>query len=163
MSSSKKNIVIDLKKNYKEKNLLIDNLKELINSGIKNTEKIKIFNSIKERWIKVGKVPNHLSFGLNNSYKHHVKIFYDLLYLDKRVKEKDQKKNRELMISILEDAKRIQSYADKLKGYRELLSLIKKWNFLVGPVKVDEEKKLNDEFDSIIQTFKDEKRRIFII
>ena len=158
MSSSKKNIVIDLKNNYNEKNLLIENLKELIHSSVSNDEKIKSFNSIREKWIKIGKVPTHLSFGLNNSYKHHVKIFYDFLYLDKKIKKKDQDNNKKLMISILNDAKRVKSYGDKLKSYRDLLLLIKKWNFLTGPVKADDEKKLNEEFDSIIQTIKNEKK-----
>ena len=158
MSSSKKNIVIDLKNNYNEKNVLIENLKELIHSSISNAEKIKSFNSIREKWIKIGKVPTHLSFGLNNSYKHHVKIFYDFLYLDKKIKKKDQDNNKKLMISILNDAKRVKSYGDKLKSYRDLLLLIKKWNFLTGPVKADDEKKLNEEFDSIIQTIKNEKK-----
>ena len=54
MSSSKKNIVIDLKNNYNEKIVLIDNLKELIHSSISNAEKIKSFNSIREKWIKIG-------------------------------------------------------------------------------------------------------------
>ena len=158
MSSSKKNIVIDLKNNYNEKIVLIDNLKELIHSSISNAEKIKSFNSIREKWIKIGKVPTHLSFGLNNSYKHHVKIFYDFLYLDKKIKKKDQDNNKKLMINILNDAKRVKSYGDKLKSYRDLLLLIKKWNFLTGPVKADDEKKLNEEFDSIIQTIKNEKK-----
>ena len=158
MSSSKKNIVIDLKNNYKEKNVLIENLKELIQSSVSNAEKIKSFSSIREKWIKIGKVPTHLSFGLNNSYKHHVKIFYDFLYLDKKIKKKDQDNNKKLMISILNDAKRVKSYGDKLKSYRDLLVLIKKWNFLTGPVKADDEKKLNEEFDSIIQTIKNEKK-----
>ena len=104
MSNSKKNIVIDLKNNYNEKNVLIEDLKELIHSSVSNAEKIKSFNSIREKWIKIGKVPTHLSFGLNNSYKHHVKIFYDFLYLDKKIKKKDQNNNKKLMISILNDA-----------------------------------------------------------
>ena len=158
MSSSKKNIVIDLKNNYKEKNVLIENLKELIQSSVSNAEKIKSFSSIREKWIKIGKVPTHLSFGLNNSYKHHVKIFYDFLYLDKKIKKKDQDNNKKLMISLLNDAKKVKSYGDKLKSYRDLLLLIKKWNFLTGPVKADDEKKLNEEFDSIIQTIKNEKK-----
>ena len=158
MSSSKKNIVIDLKNNYKEKNVLIENLKELIQSSVSNAEKIKSFSSIREKWIKIGKVPTHLSFGLNNSYKHHVKIFYDFLYLDKKIKKKDQDNNKKLMISLLNDAKRVKSYGDKLKSYRDLLILIKKWKFLTGPVKAVDEKKLNEEFDSIIQTIKNEKK-----
>jgi len=158
MSGSKKNIVIVQKNNFKDKSVLIENLKELIHSGISNAEKIKSFNSIRERWIKIGKVPTHLSFGLNNSYKHHVKIFYDFLYLDKKIKVKDQDNNKKLMISLLNDAKRVKSYGDKLKSYRELLLLIKKWNFLTGPVKAIDQKKLNEEFDSIIQTIKNEKK-----
>ena len=158
MSGSKKNKVIDLKNNYKEKNVLIENLKELIQSSVSNAEKIKSFSSIREKWIKIGKVPTHLSFGLNNSYKHHVKIFYDFLYLDKKIKKKDQDNNKKLMISLLNDAKRVKSYGDKLKSYRDLLILIKKWNFLTGPVKAVDEKKLNEEFDSIIQTIKNEKK-----
>ena len=158
MSGSKKNIVIVQKNNFKDKNVLIENLKELIHSGISNDEKIKSFNTIRERWIKIGKVPTHLSFGLNNSYKHHVKIFYDFLYLDKKIKVKDQDNNKKLMISLLNDAKRVKSYGDKLKSYRELLLLIKKWNFLTGPVKAIDQKKLNEEFDSIIQTIKNEKK-----
>ena len=58
----------------------------------------------------------------------------------------------------MNDAKRVKSYGDKLKSYRDLLLLIKKWNFLTGPVKADDEKKLNEEFDSIIQTIKNEKK-----
>ena len=44
MSITKKNIVIDQKNNYKYKNVLIDNLKELIHSSYSNAEKIKRFN-----------------------------------------------------------------------------------------------------------------------
>ena len=128
----------------------------MIHSSVSNAEKIKSFNSIREKWIKIA-VPTHLSFGLNNSYKHHVKIFYDFLYLDKKIKKKDQDNNKKLMISILNDAKKVKSYGDKLKSYRDLLLLIKKWNFLTGPVKADDEK-LNEEFDSIIQTIKNEKK-----
>ena len=36
--------------------------------------------------------------------------------------------------------------------------LIKKWNYLTGPVKGDLEKKMNDKFDSIIQVIKENKK-----
>ena len=158
MSTSKKNIVIDLKRNFQEKNSLINRLKDLINSDLSNIDKLRDFKSIRENWIKIGKVQSHLSFGLNNSYKHHIKLFYDYLYLDKNIKEKDQENNKIMKLSILEDATRIKSYGDKLKSYRELLLLIKKWNYLTGPVKGNEEKNMNDKFDSIIQFIKDNKK-----
>ena len=158
MPNPKKNIVFDLKKNFQEKNSLINRLKDLINSELSNVDKLKDFKSIREKWIKIGKVQSHLSFGLNNSYKHHIKLFYDYLYLDKGIKEKDQEHNKKIKESILEEANRLKSYGDKLKSYRELLLFIKKWNYLTGPVKGDLEKKMNDKFDSIIQVIKENKK-----
>ena len=158
MSAFKKNIGFDLKKNFQEKNSIIDDLKELLHSEISSTEKIKKFKKIREKWISIGKVQSHLSFGINNSYKHHIKLFYDYLYLDKKIKEKDQEENKKMKLSIIEDAVRVKSYGDKLKSYRELLVLIKKWNYLTGPTKGNDEKKMNNKFDSIIQEVKNNKK-----
>ena len=158
MSAFKKNIGFDLKKNFQEKNTIIDDLKELLQSKISNTDKIKKFKKIREKWISIGKVQSHLSFGINNSYKHHIKLFYDYLYLDKKIKEKDQEENKKIKLSIIEDAVRVKSYGDKLKSYRELLVLIKKWNYLTGPTKGNDEKKMNNKFDSIIQEVKNNKK-----
>jgi len=158
MANSKKNIVLDLKNNFKNKSILIDNLKELTNSNKINTTKLKEFKLIRERWMKIGKVQSHLSFGLNNSYNHHVKLFYDLIYLDKKIKEKDQEDSKKIKIEIIDKALRIKSYGDKLRAYRELLILIKKWNHLTGPMKDFDERKLNTKFDSIIQSIKEDKK-----
>ena len=158
MANQKKNIVFDLKNNFKNKSILIDNLKELINSNKINTTKLKEFKLIREKWVKIGKVQSHLSFGLNNSYKHHVKLFYDLIYLDKKIKEKDQEDSKKIKIEIIDKALKIKSYGDKLKAYRELLILIKKWNHLTGPIKANDEIKLNTQFDSIIQSIKEDKK-----
>ena len=56
MATYKKNIVVDLKKNFIEKTHLIEKLKELINSNISNFEKIKTFKKLREKWVKIGKV-----------------------------------------------------------------------------------------------------------
>ena len=163
MSAFKKNIGFDLKKNFQEKNTIIDDLKELLQSKISNTDKIKKFKKIREKWISIGKVQSHLSFGINNSYKHHIKLFYDYLYLDKKIKEKDQEDNKKMKLRIIEDAVRVKSYGDKLKSYRELLVLIKKWNYLTGPTKGNDEKKMNNKFDSIIQEVKNNKKDLSLI
>ena len=158
MSAFKKNIGFDLKKNFQEKNSIIDDLKELLHSEISNTDKVKKFKKIREKWVSIGKVQSHLSFGINNSYKHHIKLFYDYLYLDKKIKDRDQEDNKKMKLSIIEDAERVKSYGDKLKSYRELLVLVKKWNYLTGPAKGNDEEKMNNKFDSIIQEVKNNKK-----
>ena len=158
MSSYKKNIVVDFKKNFEEKTRLIEKLKELIDSNISNFEKIKKFKKLREKWVNIGKVQSHLSFGLNNSYKHHVKLFYDFIYLDKKIKEIDQENNKKLKLEFLIEAEKIQSFGDKLKSYRDLLVIIKKWNYLTGPIKNEDELKFNTKFDLIIQGVKKSKK-----
>ena len=65
--------------------------------------------------------------------------------MDKDFKKKDLENNKKLKQEILENSKRIENYADKLKAYRELLKLIKKWNYQIGPAEPKIEENLNNE------------------
>ncbi len=154
----KNNSNIDHKQNLESKSLIIEKLKNLITEDSSVEAKYKIFNQLKKSWSEIGKIPGHLSFGLNSSYKHHIKVFYDFLYLDKDFKKKDLENNKKLKKEILENSKRIENYADKLKAYRELLTLIKKWNYQIGPVEPKVEESLNNEFDNIIKKVKESKK-----
>ena len=75
-----------------------------------------------------------------------------------RISKKDLENNKKLKQEILENSKRIENYADKLKAYRELLKLIKKWNYQIGPVEPKIEENLNNEFDNIIKKIKESKK-----
>jgi len=154
----KNNSNIDHKKNVESKSIIIEKLKNLITENSSIEAKYKIFNQLKKSWTEIGKIPGHLSFGLNNSYRHQIKVFYDFLYLDKDFKKKDLENNKKLKQEILENSKRIENYADKLKAYRELLTLIKKWNYQIGPVEPKIEENLNNEFDNIIKKIKESKK-----
>ena len=157
-----KNQNIEIKRNFELKTKLVDELRNLLNLNIDNKSKYEKFKKLKNNWLKIGKVPNHLVFGINNSYNHQVKVFYDYLYLDSEFKEKNQEENKKIREHIIEDALKIGKIADKLKSYRELLILIRKWNYLVGPVKAEDEDKLNLKFDSIITDIKKNKKEYLI-
>ena len=148
----------DLKKNHELKVNLIKEIKSLLDSSIDNDTKYGNFLGLRKKWINIGKVPGHLAFGLNNSYSHQVKVFYDYLYLDKKFKNKDQANNKKIKEQLILDASKIEKFADKLKAYRELLFIIRKWNYQVGPVKSDDEKKLELKFDTIIKNIKNQKK-----
>ena len=156
MKRSKQNS--DLKKNHELKINLIKEIKSLLDSSSDNDTKYGNFLELRKKWINIGKVPGHLAFGLNNSYSHQVKVFYDYLYLDKKFKNKDQANNKKIKEQLILDASKIEKFADKLKGYRELLFIIRKWNYQVGPVKSDDEKKLELKFDTIIKNIKNQKK-----
>ena len=160
MKSNNQNI--EFKRNFELKTKLIEELKNLLNSNIDSKSKFEKFIKLKNNWLKIGKVPNHLVFGINNSYNHQVKVFYDYLYLDNEFKDKNLEENKKIRENIIEDALKIEKIADKLKSYRELLILIRKWNYLVGPVKAEDEDKLNLRFDSIIKNIKTNKKEYLI-
>ncbi|MEC8367897.1 MAG: DUF349 domain-containing protein, partial [Bacteroidota bacterium] len=160
MKSNNQNI--EFKRNFELKTKLIEELKNLLNSNIDSKSKFEKFIKLKNNWLKIGKVPNHLVFGINNSYNHQVKVFYDYLYLDNEFKVKNLEENKKIRENIIEDALKIEKIADKLKSYRELLILIRKWNYLVGPVKAEDEDKLNLRFDSIIKNIKTNKKEYLI-
>ena len=156
MKRSKQNS--DLKKNHELKINLIKEIKSLLDSSSDNDTKYGNFLELRKKCINIGKVPGHLAFGLNNSYSHQVKVFYDYLYLDKKFKNKDQANNKKIKEQLILDASKIEKFADKLKAYRELLFIIRKWNYQVGPVKSDDEKKLELKFDTIIKNIKNQKK-----
>ena len=156
MKRSKQNS--DLKKNHELKINLIKEIKSLLDSSSDNDTKYGNFLELRKKWINIGKVPGHIAFGLNNSYSHQVKVFYDYLYLDKKFKNKDQANNKKIKEQLILDASKIEKFADKLKAYRELLFIIRKWNYQVGPVKSDDEKKLELKFDTIIKNIKNQKK-----
>ena len=158
MKNKKRKIFIDFRENFQKKIKLIEDLKILISNDLNLKEKEEIFNSIRRKWITIGKVPSHLAFNLNNSYNHQVKLYYDLVYLDRNYKEKDLDKNllerKELIMKI----KKLNDYGNKIKSYKESLKIIKRWNFLTGPTRQNYERKLNEEFDQYVKKIKDSKK-----
>ena len=158
MKNLKRKKFIDFRENFQKKTKLIEDLKVLISSDLNLKEKEDIFNSTRRKWITIGKVPSHLAFNLNNSYNHQVKLYYDLVYLDRNYKEKDLDKNllekKELIVKI----KKLNDYGNKIKSYKDSLKIIKRWNFLTGPTRQNYERKLNEEFDQFVKKIKDSKK-----
>ncbi len=162
MNENKRKISINFKENFQKKTKLIESLKNLNLSKVKIEEKEKIFNSIRRKWISVGKVPSHQSFNLNNSYKHQIKLYYDLVYLNHDFKEKNLDKNLIEKKDLINNIKKITDYGNKIKAYKDSLIIIKRWNFLTGPTKHSHETKLNKEFDNYIKKIKDSKKDYLI-
>ena len=162
MGENKRKTTINFKENFQKKTKLIESLKTLNFSKVKIEDKEKVFNSIRRKWVSVGKVPRHQSFNLNNSYKHQIKLYYDLVYLNRDFKEKNLNKNLIEKKDLIKNIKKITDYGNKIKAYKDSLKIIKRWNFLTGPTKHSHETKLNKEFDDCIKRIKDSKKDYLI-
>ena len=162
MNKKKRKITVNFKENFQKKTKLIESLKALNLSKVKIEEKEKIFNSLRRKWVSIGKVLSHQSFNLNNSYRHQIKLYYDLVYLNHDFKEKNLDKNLIEKKELINNIKKIIDYGNKIKAYKESLKIIKRWNFLTGPTKHSHETKLNKEFDDCIKKIKDSKKDYLI-
>ena len=158
MSEKKGKIIVNIRENFQRKTKLIESLKKLNLSKVKIEEKENIFNSIRRKWVSIGKVPSHQSFNLNNSYKHQIKLYYDLVYLNNDFKEKNLDKNLIEKKELINNIKKIIDYGNKVKAYKDSLKIIKRWNFLTGPTKQNHEINLNKEFDDCIKKIKESKK-----
>ncbi|MFL2608705.1 MAG: DUF349 domain-containing protein [Flavobacteriaceae bacterium] len=158
MSEKKGKIIVNIRENFQKKTKLIESLKNLNISKVKIEEKENIFNSIRRKWVSIGKVPSHQSFNLNNSYKHQIKLYYDLVYLNNDFKEKNLDKNLIEKKELINNLKKLIDYGNKVKAYKDSLKIIKRWNFLTGPTKQNHEINLNKEFDDCVKKIKESKK-----
>lgn len=158
MSEKKGKIIVNIRENFQKKTKLIESLKNLNISKVKIEEKENIFNSIRRKWVSIGKVPSHQSFNLNNSYKHQIKLYYDLVYLNNDFKEKNLDKNLIEKKELINNIKKLIDYGNKVKAYKDSLKIIKRWNFLTGPTKQNHEINLNKEFDDCVKKIKESKK-----
>lgn len=158
MSEKKGKIIVNIRENFQKKTKLIESLKNLNISKVKIEEKENTFNSIRRKWVSIGKVPSHQSFNLNNSYKHQIKLYYDLVYLNNDFKEKNLYKNLIEKKELINNLKKLIDYGNKVKAYKDSLKIIKRWNFLTGPTKQNHEINLNKEFDDCVKKIKESKK-----
>jgi len=148
---------IDLSKNLKLKQNLINELKELINLDTTMNEKYLGFKEIQNKWLKIGPVPRIQSEIIWNTFQHHIKNFYDYLHLNRKFKEIDIKYNLDKKKETIEQAKKLIVIEDKVKASKYLERLNKKWKFEIGPTKKENEIILNEEFKRVGNLIKENK------
>ena len=148
---------IDLSKNLKLKQNLINELKELVNLDTTMNEKYLGFKEVQNKWLKIGPVPRVQSEIIWNTFQHHIKNFYDYLHLNRKFKEIDIKYNLDKKKETIEQAKKLIVIEDKVKASKYLERLNKKWKFEIGPTKKENEIILNEEFQRVGNLIKENK------
>ena len=84
----------NLEQNFAVREGLIEELKNLIDSGDSNIgDMFKKVNDIRERWKNAGAIPRDKYNILWNNYHFHIERFYDIMHLDKEARDLDLKNN----------------------------------------------------------------------
>ena len=154
----------NLEQNFAVREGLIEELKNLIDSGDSNIgDMFKKVNDIRERWKNAGAIPRDKYNILWNNYHFHIERFYDIMHLDKEARDLDLKHNLEQKQLIIAKAKELLNEADVMKAFRELQLLHRVWKEEIGPVDREHREAIWDEFSEITKQMHDKREALYAV
>lgn len=128
---------------------IIEKLKNLYTNSEAGTNLFKAIREIKEAWSNAGQVAKSDFKNLNNNYFHHLKMFNEMLDLNKEYLEQEYSHNLEKRLHIIERAKELQNEPVVQKALNELQYLHKLWKEEAEPVGEEFREKTWDDFKEI--------------
>lgn len=141
----KRNSLVAEQERQKEENLqvklsIIDELKELVESGEDANKSYTEFKKLQQQWNETKLVPQGKVNELWKNYQLYVEKFYDLLKLNNEFREYDFKKNMEIKNHLCEAAEKLADEEDVVSAFHQLQKLHQEFRD-TGPVS----KELRDE------------------
>ncbi|MBQ6253040.1 MAG: DUF349 domain-containing protein [Bacteroidales bacterium] len=119
--------------NFVSKQAVIEELKTLIESQGDVSASFPAFREIQNRWKEIGPVPATKFRDLNDTYQFYVEKFYDMVKINRDLRDLDFKKNLEAKVRFCEDAERLAESPNVVDAFRELQKLHEQWKEY-GPV-----------------------------
>ena len=122
----------------KEENLqvklsIIEELKELVESGDDANKSYTEFKKLQQQWNETKLVPQGKVNELWKNYQLYVEKFYDLLKLNNEFREYDFKKNLEIKLHLCEAAEKLANEEDIISAFHQLQKLHQEFRD-TGPV-----------------------------
>ncbi len=155
------NVKITQDQNLERKTAIIEEIKNLINVNQDIRSIYKRFRELQQEWHKIGFVPIVKRNDVWQTYKHSIKIFYDFLYLNKELREKDFKYNYEEKVKIIEKAKELINHNNPMFAAHSINNLHIKWREDLGPVQKEYKEELWQQFQEITKAIYN-KKEIFL-
>ena len=119
--------------NLAKKQAIIEELKALVEEPGEMKDAFPKFRDIQNRWRDVGPVPQQSFRDINDTYQLYVTKFYDLVDINRELRDLDFKKNLEAKTAYCEQAEALAQEEDVVEAFKELQKLHEQWKDL-GPV-----------------------------
>lgn len=155
------NLEKSLKDNLAKRLGIIDEIKELIDAENSMNSKYQQFKELQDRWKNTGQIPRDKYNNAWNSYHFNVQKFYDLLHLDRDLREKDFKHNLEQKLRIIEQAEGLAQDTNVMRAFRELQALHKLWKEDIGPVPKEQSEAIWERFKEATKVINDKRQDYF--
>ncbi|CDN31732.1 hypothetical protein BN938_1652 [Mucinivorans hirudinis] len=146
------NIETEKENNYKAKIAIIEEIKELTNSGETLNNTFTTFRELQNRWKEIGIVPQEKIKDLWDTYHHHVENFYNFIKINKELRDLDLRRNYEAKLVLCEEAEALMLEPSAVNAFHKLQKLHEQWRE-IGPVSLEFK-------DQIWERFKEASTRV---
>ena len=119
--------------NLARKQAIIEELKALVDEPSDMKDAFPKFRDIQNRWRETGPVPQQNFRDVNDTYQLYVTKFYDLVDINRELRDLDFRKNLEAKTAFCEQAEALAEDPDVVEAFKELQKLHEQWKDL-GPV-----------------------------
>ena len=131
--------------NLEVKEAVIEDLKALLEKQEDVNATFPEFREIQNRWRAAGPVPAQNYRNLNETYQLYVEQFYDMVKINRELRDLDFKKNLEAKEEFCVQAEALAGNANVVEAFRELQKLHEQWKEY-GPVAKEFREQIWDRF-----------------
>ena len=136
-----------LKDNLKQKQVILAELKKLLEQTENISGSFDRLHELQNQWRSIGLVPASYVDELWKNYHHHINNFYEIIKINKELRELDQKKNLELKTALCIKAEELLLHESISKSLDEYIALQTQWKE-IGQVGKEQSEVLWERFRS---------------
>ena len=131
--------------NLELKEAVIRDLKALLEKQEDVNRTFPEFREIQNRWRSIGPVPVQSFRNLNDTYQLYVEQFYDMVKINRELRDLDFRKNLEVKTAFCEQAEKLSESENVVEAFKELQKLHEQWKEY-GPVAKEFRESIWDRF-----------------
>lgn len=131
--------------NLVKKEAVIADLKALLEKQEDVNATFPAFREIQDRWRAIGPVPVQNYRNINDTYQLYVEQFYDMVKINRELRDLDFKKNLEVKEKFCEMAEKLAENENIVEAFKELQKLHEQWKEY-GPVAKQFREEIWDRF-----------------
>jgi len=119
--------------NLAKKQAVVEELKALVEAQEDVNATFPAFREIQNKWKAIGPVPATAFRALNDTYQFYVEKFYDMVKINRDLRDLDFKKNLEAKEEFVKAAEKLAEHENVVEAFHELQKLHEQWKEF-GPV-----------------------------
>ena len=129
----------------KKKKAIIEELKALVEGQEDVSSQFTVFRELQNRWREAGPVPVQSYRDINDTYQYYVEKFYDMVKINRDLRDLDFKKNLEAKEAFCAAAEKLAENENVVNAFHELQKLHEQWKEY-GPVAKEKREEIWDRF-----------------